>query len=71
MTLRSADAPPQQELPAPDWTRSAACPYFSRTTSLMVCVLIAMSFQQQETIACGSMALFRVQHSAYRKPRSS
>src|SRR3954468_21075469 len=29
----SADAPPQQELPAPDWTRNAACPYFSLTTS--------------------------------------
>src|SRR3954471_822472 len=31
----SADAPPQHELPVPDWTRSAACPYFSLTTSLI------------------------------------
>src|SRR5689334_25410127 len=31
---------PQQELPAPVTTRSAACPYFSFTTSWMFCVLI-------------------------------
>src|ERR1700685_4619464 len=38
----SADAPPQQELPTPDWTRSAACPYFSLTTALIsiVCAFV-------------------------------
>src|SRR5580704_15718491 len=38
--VQQADAPPQHELPCPDATRSAACPYFSFTTSLTLVVLI-------------------------------
>src|ERR1700735_2829256 len=62
----SAAPAPQQELP-PACTRSAAWPYFSLTTSFNS----IGPHLQRRTIACGSTALLRVQHSAYRKPRSS
>src|SRR5208283_1693537 len=61
----AADAP-QQELP-PVWTRNAACPYFSRTTSLIFSASIGFSYLQIFTIRSGLTALLRVQHSAYRK----
>src|SRR5712692_4103458 len=58
----SAEAPPQQELPAPDFTRNAACPYFSLTISFTFCTVFP--YLQSWTKAFGSMALLRVQHSA-------
>src|SRR5436305_12618663 len=53
---------PQQELP-PFVTRSAACPYFSLTTSL-ISVLIVVSYLQTVIMASALPAWLRVQHSA-------
>jgi len=59
-----AAAAPQQLLP-PLFTRKAAWPYFSLTTSLMsVGLMMCFSYLQSWTILCGFTALFRVQHSA-------
>src|SRR5580704_16865780 len=65
----AADAP-QHELP-PVWTRNAACPYFSLTTSLMFWVLMAGSYLLIRTTFSGFTALLRVQHSSNRNPSSS
>src|ERR1044071_2085859 len=59
-------AAPQQAFPPPAVTRSAACPYFSFTTSVMFCVLMAISYFPRVTILSGRIALLRVQHSEYR-----
>src|SRR5580704_17889777 len=61
---------PQQELP-PVETRSAACPYFSLTTSLIFDSLMVHSYLQICTMSRGLTALLRVQHSEYKKPSSS
>ena len=63
--LVALGALPQQPL-WPAFTRSAACPYFSRTTSFTsLDVLMEISFlQQAQTTFCGSTARLRVQHSA-------
>src|SRR5271166_5740527 len=66
MSTPQAELPPQQPFAWPEATRSAAWPYFSFTTSLMFVVLIVLLYLQQRMV-CGAMALFRVQHSAYRK----
>src|SRR5271165_3525258 len=63
-------AAPQQLLPPLD-TLSAACPYFSFTTSLIWLVLITISYLQTWITAFGLTALLRVQHSAYRNCSSS
>src|SRR5437667_5507550 len=55
-----ASAVPQQ---LPLFPRSAACPYFSLTISLMLVPSTLSSYLQTSTISCGFKALFRVQHS--------
>ena len=53
-----------QHPPSPDFTRFAASPYFSRTTSLIVSgAVMAFSFRQARILR-GSQAPLLVQHSA-------
>src|ERR1700745_1049650 len=66
-------SPQQHRLPSPDFTRSAAWAYFSRTTSLRSGGLIEkfLCFLRPDMNFRGTIALLRVQHSAYRKPSNS
>src|SRR6185369_8603934 len=57
----NAAAAPQHELP-PLLRRRAAWPYFSRTISLMSCMVL--SYLQMVMMVLGLIALLRVQHSA-------
>src|SRR5277367_2950440 len=61
---------PQHELP-PLFTRSAACPYFSLTTSFISVALMIPPYLHSRMIWSGLTTLLRVQHSAYRNCSTS